>query len=58
MNILLDAQKSFDNIQHTLMIKVLQRLVIQETYLEGVPVCINMNETAWNLMPDCLLWAY
>lgn len=33
MTISIDAQKAFDNIQHTFMIKTFNRLVIEGTYL-------------------------
>ena len=32
-----NAEKAFDKIQHPFMIKTLQKMGIEETYLEGSP---------------------
>jgi hypothetical protein len=37
----LDAQKAFDKIQHTFMIKVFERLGIQEVYLNIIKAIYN-----------------
>jgi len=41
MIILIDAEKAFDKIQHPFMIKTLQQVSIQETYLNIINAIYN-----------------
>ena len=41
MIILIDAEKAFDKIQHTFMIKTLQKMDTEETYLSIVKTIYN-----------------
>ena len=41
MIISIDAEKAFDKIQHPFMIKTLQKVVIEETYLKIIKAIYN-----------------
>ena len=53
MIISIDVEKAFDKVQHPFMIKTIQKMGTEETYLNIVKVkslsCVRLNVTPWNV---------
>ena len=53
MIISIDAKKSFDKIQHPFMIKTLQKMAIEGTYLNIGKACmINLQQTLFSMVKN------
>ena len=51
MIILIDAEKDFDKFQHSFMIKTLQKMAIEGTYLNIGKACmINLQQTLCSMV--------
>ena len=49
----IDAEKSFDKIQHPFMIKILQKMGIELTYLNKVrPYMISLQQTLFSMVKN------
>ena len=48
----IDAEKAFDKIQHPFMIKTLQKMGIEGTYLNIVKAIISLQETLFSIVKN------
>ena len=55
MTISIDAEKAFDNIQHTFMIKTFNRLVIEGTYLMLQYINVPQQQAVYCKVMQCYI---
>ena len=53
MIISVDAEKAFDKMQHSFMIKTLQKMAIERTYLNKGKTCmISLQQTSFSMVKN------
>ena len=53
MIISIDAEKAFDKIQHSFMIKTIQKVGIEETHLNIIrPYTANLQQTSFSMVKN------
>ena len=55
MTISIDAEKAFENIQHTFMIKTFNRLVIEGTYLMSQYINVPQQQAVYSKVMQCYI---